>query len=128
MPYLESAEFHMIDNPAQVERLLQRLQNALPLPAFASPALVGSLRERSSTTNITTRCEVTAISYAGDEGGIMCHLTFHEDASTEGFVVSITHLAFDPRLPVVREVSAYQKHRIKRIRKSHALDLATQYQ
>ena len=29
---------------------------------------------------------------------------------------SITHLRFDPRLPLAREITAYQKHRVKRLR------------
>jgi hypothetical protein len=33
--------------------------------------------------------------------------------------VSITHLTFDRRLPVAREIAAYQKHRIKRIRRDN---------
>jgi hypothetical protein len=33
--------------------------------------------------------------------------------------VSITQLAFDRRLPVAREIAAYQKHRIKRIRRNN---------
>jgi len=121
MPHPESDEPHMIDNPDQVEHLLQRLQNALPLPAFGNPSLIASLRKRSSTTKITPPCTVTRIDYAGDEGGIMCHLVFDEEAGPEIFVVSITHLTFDPRLPGAREVAAYQKHRIKRIRRNQAL-------
>ena len=29
---------------------------------------------------------------------------------------SITHLRFDPRLSFTREIVAYQKHRVKRLR------------
>jgi hypothetical protein len=29
---------------------------------------------------------------------------------------SITHLRFDARLPVARDIAAYQKHRVKRLR------------
>ena len=32
--------------------------------------------------------------------------------------MSITHLTFDRRLPLAREIAAYQKHRVKRIRRS----------
>jgi hypothetical protein len=127
MPHSESREFHMIDNPDQVEHLLQRLQNVLPLPAFGSPSLIASLREGSSTTKITPSCTVTRIDYAGDEGGIMCHLVFDEEAGPGQVVVSITHLAFDPRLPGAREIAAYQKHRIKRLRRNQALGPGAQY-
>jgi hypothetical protein len=117
----------MIDNPDQVERLLHRLRNAVPLPALASPSLVARLREQCSKAQITPRCIVTRVDYAGDEGGVMCHLAGGENVGSNVFVVSITHLAFDPRLPVAREISAYQKHRIKRLRRDHGRGSAAQY-
>jgi hypothetical protein len=57
---------------------------------------------------------VTRISYAGDEGRIVCRLAFGSEAGNAAFV-SITHLRFDPRLPLAREIAAYQKHRVKRL-------------
>jgi hypothetical protein len=33
------------------------------------------------------------------------------------FFTSITHLKFDPRLPLAREITAYQKHRVKKLRR-----------
>ena len=36
---------------------------------------------------------------------------------TEAVFASITHLRFDPRLSVSREIIAYQKHRVKRLRR-----------
>ena len=54
----------------------------------------------------------------GDEGGIVCRLDFGQDDGEKVFFVSITHLTFDRRLPLAREIAAYQKHRVKRIRRS----------
>ena len=45
-----------------------------------------------------------------------CHLAFDEEDKEKLFLVSITHLAFDRRLPVARKIAAYQKHRINRLR------------
>ncbi len=117
----------MIDNRDQVERLLHKLSEALPLSALATPALITNLRGRSSAARITLDCKVIEVMYAGDEGGIMCHLTFDEEEKAEVFLVSITHLAFDRRLPVAREIAAYQKHRIKRIRRAVAIDAPAAY-
>jgi hypothetical protein len=36
--------------------------------------------------------------------------------TAEAVFASITHLRFDPRLPFTREIVAYQKHRVKRLR------------
>jgi hypothetical protein len=127
MSHPDSREHRMIDNPDQVERLLHRLRDAVPLPAFASPSLIATVRARSSTAQITPRCTVTRVDYAGDEGGVMCHLAPDENTGSNVFVVSITHLAFDPRLPVAREIAAYQKRRIKRLRRDHGRGSAAQY-
>lgn len=109
----------MIDDQDETERLLRKLTEALPLSALASPALLVNLRGRSSAAKITLDCKVTKVFYLGDGGGITCHVTFDEDEKEEIFLVSITHLAFDRRLAVAREVAAYQKHRIKRIRREN---------
>ena len=52
----------------------------------------------------------------GDEGGILCKLDLGADAENVAFL-SITHLRFDPRLPLAREINVYQKHRVKRLRR-----------
>jgi hypothetical protein len=109
----------MIDNPDQAERLLARLQAALPLPARVTPELAATLQTKSIATEIPTNCSITWISYAGDEGGIMCRLGFERETETATFA-SITHLRFDARLPVARDIAAYQKHRVKHLRRHPA--------
>ncbi len=117
----------MIDNQQQVERLLRRLTDVLPLAALATPALLADLRERSSAAKITWHCKVTDVFYTGDEGGVMCHVIFDEEEKEQVFLVSITHLAFDRRLPIAREIASYQKHRIKRIRRENTAGAPTAY-
>jgi hypothetical protein len=124
----ESRGHQVIDNQDQTERLLRQLTEVLPLSAVPTPALMATLRERSSAADkITLDCKVTKVMYAGDEGGIVCQLTFDEEENTEVFVVSITHLAFDRRLPVARQIAAYQKHRIKRIRRDNTTEAPAAY-
>ena len=105
----------MIDNADQVERVLARLQAALPVPARITSELAATLIDKAHAATIKSACSVTWISYAGDEGGIMCRLSFGDETENAVFA-SITHLRFDPRLPVAREIAAYQKHRVKRLR------------
>lgn len=106
----------MIDNPEQAERLLTRLQAALPVPARMTPELAATLRTPETATEIPAACSIIILHYAGDEGGIVCGL---DVATATGNVVytSITHLRFDPRLPLAREIAVYQKHRVKRLRR-----------
>jgi hypothetical protein len=106
----------MIDNPAQAERLLARLQAALPLSAWVTPELATTLRTQNAANDISSTCSITWVSYAGDEGGIVCRLSFVQETENAAFV-SITHLRFDPRLPLARDIAAYQKHRVKRLRR-----------
>ena len=106
----------MIDNPDQAERLLARLQEALPLPARVTPELAATLQTKSPPSDMPTTCSITWISYAGDEGGIVCQLDFAQAIEKAAFV-SITHLRFDPRLPLARDIANYQKHRVKRLRR-----------
>ena len=117
----------MIDNQDQAQRLLRRLNEVLPLSALATPPLIAELRGRFSGAKITWDCKVTKVMYAGDEGGVMCQLTFDEEENEEVVLVSITHLAFDRRLPIARDIAAYQKHRIKRIRRENATDAPASY-
>jgi hypothetical protein len=97
----------MIDNPDQVERLLGRLREALPLPALATPRLIATLREQPATARVMPRCTVTRVGYAGDKGGVVCHLAFAEGGGPGVAVVSITHLTFDRGLAVAAAIAAY---------------------
>ena len=46
----------------------------------------------------------------------MCRLDLAPEIETAAFA-SITHLRFDARLPVARDIAAYQKHCVKRLRR-----------
>jgi hypothetical protein len=106
----------MIDDLIQVARLLEKLEDALPLPAAMTPQLVACLRERYPEKTITEKCRVVALDYAGSEGGIMCELDFGPGNNEDRVLASITHLTFDRRHPLRRAIVAYQKRRTKRLR------------
>ena len=96
----------MIDHLETVERLVAKLNAVLPIPARITPELQTSLSQQTGGA-VPAQCAVTWITYMGDEGCIVCKEAF----------TSITHLRFDPRLPLAREITAYQKHRVKRLRR-----------
>ena len=102
------------------------MTEVLPLPALATPPLMANLRGRSSAAEINLNCKVTKVFYLGDEGGITCQVTFDEEKK-KGILVSITHLAFDRRLAIARDITAYQKRRIKRIRRDSATNSCATY-
>jgi hypothetical protein len=105
----------VLDHPDQVERLMERLSAALPIPARVTPEVQMTLQQQRGVA-MPVNCSVTWISYAGDEGGIVCRVEAAAE-TTEAVFASITHLRFDPRLPLAREIVTYQKRRVKRLRR-----------
>lgn len=94
---------------------MDRLSAALPVPARITSELQSLLREQRGVT-IPATCRITWISYAGDEGGIVCRVETGVDMA-EAVFTSITHLRFDPRIALAHEIVAYQRHRTKRLRR-----------
>ena len=97
----------------------QGLESSLPLPAIVTPELASVIRERSPGIDLSRGCTVTKTFYAGDDGGILCGLDFNDEKhAKEAFVVSLTHLAFDPELPLAGEIAAYQEHRLAALQRT----------
>jgi len=107
----------MIDDPVKTAYLLERLREHLPFLTTLSPPLIAMIREQSGGLDVPARGDVTQLHYVGDEGGIVCGLALGIDVGNKVFLASITHLLFDRRVPLAREIAAYQKHRGKRLRR-----------
>jgi hypothetical protein len=107
----------VIDNPHQVEHLLDKMKASLPLTAAVTPALAALIQERSRAIQPARECRVVSVDYAGDEGGIVCKLQLGPVDTREVLIVSLTHLLFDRRGSLAREIAKYQEHRVKRLRR-----------
>ena len=107
----------MIDDPDKTERLIAEMKALLPLETRLSPNLSKVLSKQAPGTKLPARCMVTEIFYMGDEGGIACRLDIGGPESGAPFIVSMTHLDFDRRSPLFRQIDAYRRHRIKKLRK-----------
>jgi hypothetical protein len=105
----------MIDDPIAAGELLEQIGQALPLPARPTPELQASLSKQNAAASVPADCTIAGLHYMGDEGGILCKLDLGASMVNQAFV-SITHLRFDPRHPLSRKITAYQKHRVKRLR------------
>ncbi len=103
----------MIDIPEKVELLMGRLKNALPVPTTIPALLANQLSERSSGFDIPRRCDIIDVFYTGDAGGILCCLDI---GSKDPHLVSITLLSFNRHHHLAREIEAYQRHRIKKLK------------
>lgn len=106
----------MIDDIDKTLALVDRMKAALPIRAFATKALRKSLQQGSERA-YPPEFKVADVMYMGDEGGIACALEFDSHGPEQVHIVSITHLRIDPTHPLARQIGAYCKHRIKRIKK-----------
>ncbi len=97
----------VLDNPEKTARLLTAVKAAAPFDVELEPALINYLRAKNLPEANRIHHTIFDLSYAGDEGGIMCHLS-HSDAGS----------ALVPRsMPLARAVADYQKHRVKKLKK-----------
>ncbi len=87
------------------------------MSARLTPELGATLRDQLGGVDVPAACELTRVDYAGDEGRILCQLQLGCESGDRVFFASITHLRFDGRSPLAREIVAYQKHRTKRLRR-----------
>ncbi|MDR3490374.1 MAG: hypothetical protein P4M05_36565 [Bradyrhizobium sp.] len=110
----------MIDDPAKTDRLVAEMEASLPLQTRLSPNVQSTLAKQSPDSVIPDRCMVTKIFYMGEEGGIVCGLNIGGPDAKTPFFVSITHLIFDRRCPVFRQIEAYQRHRVKKLKQQRA--------
>jgi hypothetical protein len=107
----------MIDNPEQVERLVAKLRESLPLLATVTPEVAAVIREESPAAALLRPYPITRVDYAGDEGGIVCKVELGPENDDRALFASITHLRFGHTGPIAREIAAYQKQRVKRLRR-----------
>jgi hypothetical protein len=105
----------VIDNPHRVERLLDAMKTSLPLTAAGTPAVAAIVQERSLAIPPAHECRVISVDYASDEGGIVCKLQLGPVDTPQVLIVSLTHLLFDRRGPLGRQIAEYQKRRVKRL-------------
>lgn len=107
----------MIDDPRKTTELIKSMQNAVPFAVDLSTQLIAMLKSNSINFNPTSPHSVVEVFYAGDAGGITCRIT--SSNADNALVVSLTHLFVRKPLPFADAVAAYQKHRIKKLKKQH---------
>lgn len=106
----------MIDDPDKTDLFISRLKDLLPIDARISKDLQRTLAAKSPEIPIPTRCQVIDVLNLGDDGGVTCCLDIGGPETPAVHLVSITHLIFDRRSPLFREIDAYQRRRIKKLK------------
>ena len=104
----------MLDKPEKTCPLLTALRAALPFEVELTPSLIAHLRAQHLAAAAKPRQIVSEISYAGDEGGIVCHIV--PEDGRNAIIVSLTHVRMHSP-PFATAVFDYQKHRVKKLKK-----------
>ena len=104
----------MIDDPATVARLIEQMQEHLPIPAFPTKEIVRTLRRGGASVSVKRALTVQHVFYPGDEAGIVCDVTPARDSKTV-MLVSLTHLRIAPDHPLFAAILAYQVARVRRL-------------
>ena len=107
----------MIDDPEKTDRLVAELKASLPVKTRLSQILMRTIAKQSPNLTVPDSCNVVSIFYMGEEGGILCGLNIGGPDTKTPHFVSITHLSFDTRMPLFRQIDAYQRHRIKKLKR-----------
>ena len=105
----------MLDNPEKTARLMITLKEAVPFEVELTPSAIALLRAKHIVDNVKTTQTVLHVSYAGDEGGILCHVEPEETEKV--IIISLTHVRVHRSLPLAAAVFDYQKHRVKKLKK-----------
>ena len=105
----------MIDIPEKTQELIAALKAALPFTVTLTPEIIASLARGDEPLLLAPRQMISKVTYAGESGGIMCG--FEPEGSKRAVVLSLTHVRVSPNLPFAKAVAAYQKHRVKKIKK-----------
>jgi hypothetical protein len=105
----------MIDNPEKTASLLATLKAAVPFKVKLVPSLAGCLRAQHIVFADEAEHVVSNLSYAGDQGGIVCHIAPPD--KDEALVVSLTQVRVDRSTPFAVAVADYHNHRVKKLKK-----------
>ena len=96
---------------------MEGIRAALPMQAHVGRDVLRTLCRETPEASLSHRCDVIEVRYAGDEGGVLCTLDFGDPASKDVYIVSITHVNFERRNPLWRDIERYKKRRVKRLRR-----------
>ena len=105
----------MLDNPEKTARLIAALKAAVPFEINLTPEVVKQLQAENGANPVQAHRTVSHLSYAGDEGGIVCHIVPLDEQ--QALVISLTHVRVPRSMPLAQAVADYQKHRVKKLKR-----------
>jgi hypothetical protein len=105
----------MLDNAEKTARLLAALKAIVPFEVELTAVVVKQLQAENFAHADRTHRTVSDLSYAGDEGGIVCHIVPPDEQRS--LVISLTQVRMPRTMPLAAAVLDYQKHRVKMVKK-----------
>ena len=105
----------MLDHPEKTARLIAALKVAVPFEITLTPEVVKQLQAENFANPVQTYRTVSDLSYAGDEGGIVCHLV--PLAKNKHSLSPSLMFACRVRCRLRGLSPDYQKHRVKKLNK-----------
>src|ERR1700690_2827772 len=99
----------MLDKLEKTLDLIAAMKAAVPFEVELTPPLLARLRAENVSSDIAPRQFVREITYAGDEGGVLCHI--EPEGTQNRVIVSLTHVQIRRALPFSAAALDYQKHR-----------------
>jgi hypothetical protein len=109
----------MLDKLEKTLDLVAAMKAAVPFEVELTPPSLARLRAENVASEIAPRQRLREVSYAGDEGGILCHI--EPEGTQKRVIVSLTHVQIRRTLPFSALAFDYQKHRIKKLKKQQSL-------
>ena len=103
----------MIDDYAQVQELMRKMEAQLPIPARPTSSFLRGIREQGISMAPNQELTIKSLVYLGDEGGIMCDVTL--PGSDTVTLTSLTHIRVKSSHPLAEEIRAYQVARTKKL-------------
>jgi hypothetical protein len=99
--------------PLKSRELVKDIEAHLPLPAYPTPELAQSLRQKGQAARADQALQVTSVFDSGEMGGIMCAV--ESKHKKDVFMISLTHLRIEPGHPLKARIEAYQRARVRKL-------------
>ncbi len=97
------------------ETLFEEMKKCLPIPARPTRELCQALDQEGTHIDPDQDIEILDVFDSGDVGGIVCVISKREEKQV--LIVSLTHLLIKPGHPLSDKIAAYQKKRIRRLKR-----------
>lgn len=96
------------------EALIEEMKQYLPIPVLPTEELCQALCQKGTGLDPDMEMDITNVFDSGDAGGIVCAI---EGDEKEVLVISLTHLIIKPDHPLSDKIAAYQKKRVRSLRR-----------